>query len=294
MGESKGLLERLQCSEIVIFAHFLTDVTTVLSKLSLTFQRTDVMIADIQLAIDSTIESLESYATSPGPYLADVMGATEIQGVVLKAGPRRAHSTLNVDSCRQQLIIAVVDQLRDRFRDIGEGVLAATAIGNFRNWPAAEFSREFAMNAIDAITAQFGTVITAAGISLHDVESELTVLRKTVYSRPEGLTKLRWCEIFTCLSETCPNLLGIIQLILALPVHSADCERGFSVMKKVKTDWRASLQEQGLNDNLRVVLLTAEIESFQAMPAIQHWNASGVLAKRPDIAEGHHESSDSD
>ena len=43
-GESKGLLERLQCSEIVVFAHFLTNVATVLSKPSLTFQRTGVMV----------------------------------------------------------------------------------------------------------------------------------------------------------------------------------------------------------------------------------------------------------
>ena len=43
-GERKGLLERLQCSGIVVFAHFLTNVATVLSKSSLTFQRTDVMV----------------------------------------------------------------------------------------------------------------------------------------------------------------------------------------------------------------------------------------------------------
>ena len=269
-------------------------MATVLSKLSLTLQRTDVMVADINLAVDSAIETIESYATSPGPYLVDVLGATELQGVVLTPGLRRTYAMLDVDSCRQLLISDVVIQLRDRFRDIGEGVLAGTAVGNFRNWPAAEFSHEFATNAINAITAHFGTAIAAAGVSLHDVESELTVLRKTVYSRPEGLMKLRWSEIFTCLGESCPNVLGIIRLILTLPVHSADCERGFSVMKKVKSDWRASLQEGGLNDNLRVALLTPHIESFEAMPAIRHWNASGVLPKRPDTTESRHESSDSD
>ena len=63
--------------------------------------------------------------------------------------------------------------------------------------------------------------------------------------------KLSWSEIFTCLGQTCPNVLGIIRLILTLPVHSADCERGFSVMKKVKSDCRASLPVEGLNGNLR-------------------------------------------
>ena len=159
-------------------------MATVLSKLSLTLQRTDVMVADINLAVDSAIETIESYATSPGPHLVDVLGATELQGVVLTPGLRRTYAMLDVDSCRQLLISDVVIQLRDRFRDIGEGVLAGTAVGNFRNWPAAEFSHEFATNAINAITAHFGTAIAAAGVSLHGVESELTVLRKTAYSRP--------------------------------------------------------------------------------------------------------------
>ena len=51
-GERKGRLERLQCSEIVVFAHFLTDVATVPSKPSLTFQWTHVIVSDIQLSID--------------------------------------------------------------------------------------------------------------------------------------------------------------------------------------------------------------------------------------------------
>ena len=90
------------------------------------------------------------------------------------------------------------------------------------------------MNAIDTIREQFGTAKTAADISLHDFESELTVPRKTVYSRPEELTKLRWNEMFTCLDEKCRNVFGIIRLILTLPVHSTNCERGFSVMKQVQ------------------------------------------------------------
>ena len=85
-GESKGLLERLSCSEIVVFAHFLTDVAT----LSLTFQRTDVMVADIHLEIDSAIETLERYATSSGQCLEDGQGATEVQGVLLTAGLTQA------------------------------------------------------------------------------------------------------------------------------------------------------------------------------------------------------------
>ena len=37
-------------------------------------------------------------------------------------------------------------------------------------------------------------------------------------------------------------------------------------------------------------LLTAQIESFQAMHAIKDWNASSVLPKKADMTDCHHES----
>ena len=43
-------------------------------------------------------------------------------------------------------------------------------------------------------------------------------------------------------SDTCPNILSLIDLILSIPAHSADAERGFSEMKLVKSDWRSNLR----------------------------------------------------
>ena len=48
------------------------------------------------------------------------------------------------------------------------------------------------------------------------------------------------------------------------------------------------------HDNLGVALLTALVESFQAMPAKKHTNAIGVLPTRPGMTERHNNSSDSE
>ena len=44
------------------------------------------------------------------------------------------------------------------------------------------------------------------------------------------------------------NILSLMDLILSLPVSTAECERGFSWLKRTKTDWRANLGATSLND----------------------------------------------
>ena len=38
------------------------------------------------------------------------------------------------------------------------------------------------------------------------------------------------------------NVLQLIDLVLSLPASSADCERGFSLAKVIKSDWRSRLK----------------------------------------------------
>jgi hypothetical protein len=97
------------------------------------------------------------------------------------------------------------------------------------------------------------------------------------------IAQLTWPEVFQALHDTCPNVLAVMNLILTLPSHSADCERGFSCMKKLKTDWRSSLQECPLNDLLRVMLLCPPLSSFNPLPAINLWNSSGKASRRPNM-----------
>ena len=50
--------------------------------------------------------------------------------------------------------------------------------------------------------------------------------------------------------DQCPDMLQLIDLVLTLPAHSADCERGFSHAKLVKNDWRNKLRDTAVTDSL--------------------------------------------
>ncbi|XP_070404011.1 uncharacterized protein [Nothobranchius furzeri] len=56
------------------------------------------------------------------------------------------------------------------------------------------------------------------------------------------------------LHHRCPDVLYLFDALLTIPASTADCERGFSVMKQVKSDWRS--RPKSPND-LRPVALTS-------------------------------------
>ena len=70
-------------------------------------------------------------------------------------------------------------------------------------------------------------------------------------------------------------MLSLIDLVLTIPATSVEGERGFSVMKRVKTDFRNTLANPALNDLLRIILLSpAEVGFDPLLPAIQYWHAA--------------------
>ena len=65
-----------------------------------------------------------------------------------------------------------------------------------------------------------------------------------------------------------------------MAVSTAVCERGFSCMKRVKSDLRSSLSSVQLS---RLMFLSVEgpsLDDFQPAPAVRRWWGSGERARR--------------
>ena len=69
-------------------------------------------------------------------------------------------------------------------------------------------------------------------------------------------------------SQRFKNILMLIETVLVLPISSAICERGFSAVKRIKSDWRSNLRTETMNH-----LLLASIEG----PALEDYNAERVV-----------------
>ena len=71
----------------------------------------------------------------------------------------------------------------------------------------------------------------------------------------------------------------LVDLLLSIPEHSSECERGFSLMKLVKTDWRNCLTDDAFTDLIKINLHCADIQEFNPDQAIDLWNKASIRGR---------------
>ncbi|CAH1242606.1 ZNF862 [Branchiostoma lanceolatum] len=70
-----------------------------------------------------------------------------------------------------------------------------------------------------------------------------------------------------------PNIQRLYQRMVVIPVHTADCERAFSTLKRVKTRLRSTLTTANLNHLLRISIEGPAIANFDFDRAVVRWGA---------------------
>ena len=63
-------------------------------------------------------------------------------------------------------------------------------------------------------------------------------------------------------AKDCRNVLGLLDLLITLPATSVECERGFSSLRLIKSDWRNRLSSESLNAVMRIYLDSPAEENF--------------------------------
>ncbi|KAL8582332.1 hypothetical protein ACOMHN_037089 [Nucella lapillus] len=71
------------------------------------------------------------------------------------------------------------------------------------------------------------------------------------------------------------NILHLVQILISLPISSANCERAFSAQKRIKSSTRSSLSTTRLSDLIVISTEGPELERFDPASAMKKWNASG-------------------
>ena len=97
-----------------------------------------------------------------------------------------------------------------------------------------------------------------------------------------GINKLNWEQINNEFGDSAGVFLLLVDLLLSIPAHSVECERGFSLLKIIKTDWRNRLVDDAVTDLICITLDAAEIKEFNPDPAIHLWQQAVVRSRRPN------------
>ena len=71
--------------------------------------------------------------------------------------------------------------------------------------------------------------------------------------------------------ERFPNLWRMMVVLLTLPVSNAVVERGFSAMRRIKTNWRCRLNEASLSHLMRIDIEGPDASKLDVGPAVQQF-----------------------
>ncbi|XP_071795584.1 zinc finger protein 862-like [Asterias amurensis] len=257
LGKAKGFLKIMTNHAMIKFMLFMTDVIACLSKLSLSIQATTASVAYIKRQLDATIAVLKKYETKDGPKLRKMREICRLNEDEIVAA-------VSIQPVRKAVITGLVECLGSRFADAYEGVISACKIADFQLWPAKQTeSTKFGDDEVAVLVDHFGPIMTDAGVDTDAVELEWDMLKAAVFNRYKDVHNAMWSDIgpASAADPNCKNAMALIDLILTIPAHSADAERGFSEMKLIKTDWRSKLRPSILSDLMMIFFHSAEIKS---------------------------------
>lgn len=284
---AKGLLKILKSARFITFLGFMLDFIAVLSKLSCSFQSDSLVLAEVLDEINIAIVSLRALQAGLGQQqqryeqeFNDVTNPTEFKGICITGGKRE------MDEARkdgQELVANAIQHIIHRYSSENDNVLKSFEIFDPRNWPSNHDELMVYGNfELHTILCHFENVFP------NDVQKEaeeqwlrvkLHVSKRVPVS--ERKFQFLWPKLLSQCSTRFEVLLKIVKLVMLLPMNTAVCERGFSAMKRIKSDSRCRLKTETLNSFLKITIDGPSLAQFDPQPAVEHW-LSSATHRRPE------------
>ncbi|KAK3086416.1 hypothetical protein FSP39_018175 [Pinctada imbricata] len=208
----------------------LSNVLPHLSRLSKAFQRTSVDFTMIDTLVSATQMTLMRMKVAPGQYMLELDQQSD---ALSNFGINISESA--VDAFKVQIyepyIQHVIDNLHDRFPD--NNILDAFTVMDPDLVPEHDPSQQEWLQdqKLQVLADHFKSVA-----SFSTAKEEFTSLREILAKDFKGMTFRDTLMKIVSLRPTYPVLATYAEIALILPVSTADCERVFSTLGRVKTE----------------------------------------------------------
>ena len=291
-AKAKGFLKIMKEPRFTLTTAFLQDLFRALAKASKTLQESNRGISGAYSTLQELKSQVHRLAQRDGSSLA------EARKSLGQAATDRAEAA-GFRSDRAKIVNSLTQFVDSRFEDVTGSILTAMNIADFKMWPSKDDPQpvwdEFGEVEVRDICEEYKGILENAGVDLNEAQDEWTGLKLCVKTKAGAgdISNMEWSSL-RGRREDYQNILTLIDFILTLPSHSADCERGFSLMKRVKTDWRSHLRSDTLTDLMTVMLHSADISEFDPSTAVNHWLTSGTRSRRPGFQRSSSHSSAAD
>ena len=110
-------------------------------------------------------------------------------------------------------------------------------------------------------------------IEADETKKEWTKVKSLVVNcgYPRDMLSILWGLISKYHKDEFPNLLKLSALAITAPIHTADCERGFSCQNITKTALRNRLSPDRVDDLITISTEGKPLEEYDFEKALTHW-----------------------
>ena len=171
---------------------------------------------------------------------------------------------------QEKYLNGLITNLESRFNDVGVLSALATIFNPQKalSCPSEQFSM-YGDDEIATVSAHFTvTVVNETLFQEWSCFKHLLLAEFKEMSIEETMSTLSAHSSFSSLY---PTLSKLASIALIIPVSTADCERGFSTINRIKTDSRNRLKTETLDKLIRLSVEGPELDQFDFEQAASLW-----------------------
>ena len=130
----------------------------------------------------------------------------------------------------------------------------------------------------------FRPVLESGGCRVEPVPKEWVSLKVMVKTQFQDMAYSRlWSTMLTKepYKSDYKNVLHLVELLLVLPISSAQCERAFSSQNRIKSAKRSCLETETTEDLIGTSSEGSPIAEFVPSQAVELWFSTGQRPGRP-------------
>ena len=287
IGRSRKSSAQLKDFGFVLFMHFMLDILEEVSILSLKFQATEANLEKVCDALSLFTVQVEGMRHAQPRHTQEFLTATAgpelaFHEVSLKCTGDRASVIDGFTETKSKIINDVLQYMSERFGFLeSDTVLNASRIFNPLSWPA-NLPPQFGVEQIEQLADHFENVL-GEDFNLETCLRQWEMVKVAARRFPKKLADF-WYRVHLEYADDCKLILRLSEIVLVLPLNTAVCERAFSIMKKVKCDWRASMDPAQVSMLMRIEIEGCnfrDLDNEMLQAAVQKWYIAGERAKRP-------------
>ena len=270
-----GLYRQMANYKCMAMLFLLCDVLPHVCFLSRLFQKESIDLAELHKAVDTTLQLLHPYRSGclSNGHLASL--EVQLNGslkdyITFPSLSDKEHVEHDI---QEPFITKLCENIEHRFPDIE--LLDAFTIFDPSKLPCsfeeANISN-YGGDKIDILSRHFVSLDGQALVM--DWTNFRTYMMQCCRNMcmQEVMTRL---STNPTLHQMYPELSKLAQICLVIPVSTADCERGFSAMARVKTKLRNQMKNSTLNHCLRILIEGPPIETFDFEKVLDTWKKHG-------------------